>query len=482
MAESLSGYSRPFTTRRAGGRELASRSRALSLLLAVLAIVALAWPGTALASEVPPCSWPLETTGSGLTNVAYPDTNATYWSMPFDSSRWKAIVIHGIFPEARFMSFTTYDASGSVADSILDFEITADPQSRNPFTPGQAGAGRGQGRTFGQAYTVTISRDRQAAKGGNYLDMAGTTLGWVIYRIYVPDQGKDRQGGVPLPSVTLIAQDGTPHPLQPCAFPDFATAAQSVLAYLRANGFDDAADLLERKLAEGDDGGVGTGTTCAPDQVAFAIPQNTGGYFPNAANKYIAAPDLCFQPGRIVVVRGKAPVVPNTYYGDPVWRPPGQSAKLDMRYYSMCNNVQEKPFPVVLCKADWDTKLDSQGYYTYVMSEDESGTTPPTPPGWVSPAATWLPWGSIVFRNILLMRHMLPAASFGQSVQAAIEAGCTFDNESGVPVSYDDIAAAGQCAQEVMGPYYPVAVRCDKALYIAQGWQGCFAAAGVPAP
>ena len=75
--------------------------------------------------------------------------------------------------------------------------------------------------------------------------------------------------------------------------------------------------------------GVGDSSSCAPDQVAFAIPQSTGGYFPNPANKDIAAPDLCYQPGRVVVVRGKAGVFPDTYNGAPVWQPPGQYAKID---------------------------------------------------------------------------------------------------------------------------------------------------------
>ncbi len=77
---------------------------------------------------------------------------------------------------------------------------------------------------------------------------------------------------------------------------------------------------------------------------------------------------------------------------------------------------------------------------------------------------------------------MLPAPSFRQSVQAAEAAGCMFDNEPGVPVPYEDIVEAGQCAQGVMGAYYPVALYCDKQLFIAQGWPGCFAAAGVTVP
>ena len=33
-----------------------------------------------------------------------------------------------------------------------------------------------------------------------------------------------------------------------------------------------------------------------------------------------------------------------------------------------------------------------------------------------------------------------------------------------------------------MGAYYPVAVYCDTERFTADGWQGCFAAAGVAVP
>ena len=437
----------------------------------------------AAAQGIPACSWPLETTGTGPTNVAYPDTDATYLPMPFDASRWKKLIITGTYPEARFMSFITYDAKGAAVDSLVDVAINPDRHSKNPFRRGRAGDGHRREHTFGQKYTITISRDGKAAKSGNHLGVADSNPGWVIYRIYIPDKGEDRQGGVDLPTVTLVAHDGSLHPLSPCPHDNFATAVQNLIASLQDNGFADAADFLAMKVAEGDDGGAGPGgAVCAPDQVAFAIPQNTGGYFPNPANKYIAAPNLCFQPNRIIVVRGKGAPFPDTYNGAPVWQPVEPFKKVALRYWSMCNNAQEQPYPVVACQADWATKLDSQGFYTYVMSEDESGMKPPAPPDWLPPDATWLPWGSMDVPNILLFRNMLPASSFRQSIQAAEAAGCTFDNEPGTPVPYKDIVDAGQCAHGVMGAYYPVAVYCDTALFIAHGWRGCFAAADTAVP
>jgi hypothetical protein len=108
----------------------------------------------------------------------------------------------------------------------------------------------------------------------------------------------------------------------------------------------------------------------------------------------------------------------------------------------MCNNNEVSPFPVVGCQPDWATKLDSDGFFTYVVSPDESGVTPPAQPAWLPPDATWLPWGDPSLPNVLIYRNMLPA------------------NFS------------------LTGDYYPRGVFCDKQLFIGLGWRACFAAVG----
>ncbi len=412
--------------------------------------------------DVPTCSWPLETSPDSLLNVAYPDTNAIYWTMPIDTVRWSSMLITGAFPAARFMSLTAYDSRGEAVEGLLDYEIRPDQGSRNPFDRGQASAVPGRGST----YTVVVDQAAKAPKGGNHLRLSGDRIGFVIYRLYVPDNGTYPQGGVDLPSITLYGTNGQVLPLQPCTRRDPGSLA--------GNGYAEAAGVLAQILANLKPG-VGASSSCAPDQVAFAIPQSTGGYFPNPANKYIAAPDLCYQPGRVVVVRGKAGVYPDTYNGAPVWQPPGRYAKIDLRYWSMCNNDQTQPYPVVQCAADYQTKVDNQGYYTYVLGVEDQQ------PDWLGADATWLPWGAQNVPNILIFRNMLPAPSFKQSVQAAISAGCTFDNST-TPVDYTKIAAAGSCAAGVMGAYYPTAVYCDQAILQTEGWQGCFQAANVTPP
>ena len=161
-------------------------------------------PFCAAAQGLPVCSWPLETTGRGITNVAYPDTSATYWTMPFDSARWKSIVITGIYPQARFFSFVSYNASGSVVEdhgSLNDVDINPDPGYTNPFRDIAV-----EGET--QRYTITFSRTAEDS-ATNSLQFADTRLGWIIYRIYVANGGLQRNAGVP--PVPLV----TPQPRAP---------------------------------------------------------------------------------------------------------------------------------------------------------------------------------------------------------------------------------------------------------------------------
>src|SRR5690348_15227386 len=107
---------------------------------------------------LPVCSWPFEVTGQGITNVATPDTNATYWVMPLDLGRWRAMVIHGRYPDARFFNFTTYTASGALVDTIFDGQIAPDAGSANPFAE--------RGPAIAGSYTVTIGANPGS---GNFL-------------------------------------------------------------------------------------------------------------------------------------------------------------------------------------------------------------------------------------------------------------------------------------------------------------------------
>lgn len=441
------------------------RGRTAVLLFCLVIVLVSAHVTTALAAPdapdaVPSCSWILKTAGKGATNFAYPDTDATYWTMPLDTTKYKGMIVAGKYPAARFFSLSTYYADGDLVDSIQDVDIDPRPGSTNPYRPG--------GQSDKQKYRVEIGTEDPLPGQRNYIKLGNTPLAWVIYRIYVSDKGLNEQGGEPLPRVTLVALDGSKHPIPVCPFNRPAVQLAFLILSLQANGFGPAADMIQTLSTQGNDDGLPADNECQPkEDIVFWIPKNTGGLFPNEANKYIAAPGLCYEPNQVIVVRGKAAVFPNTYNGGTIYDPaiPGN---IQMRYWSMCNNNQFKPFPVVQCQPDALTPLDAQGKYTYAIGD---GTTPPAG---LDPNIVWLPWGKKLKPNILIFRNMLPKETFRRSIQAAIAAGCVVDNQSGVTPPRQDVLEAGACAHLVMRGYYPEAVYCDKQVLINNGWQACF--------
>ena len=80
-------------------------------------------------------------------------------------------------------------------------------------------------------------------------------------------------------------------------------------------------------------------------------------FFPNPQTTYFQTANLCFQPDQILVIRGKALVFPNTYLGGSVFQPTFDD-QIQLRYWSMCNNVGVLPYPVVACDADAMTELE----------------------------------------------------------------------------------------------------------------------------
>jgi hypothetical protein len=388
----------------------------------------------AAAPILPVCSWPFEASGQGLTNIGMPDTNATYWVMPLDTSNWKAMVIHGTYPQARFFNFNTYTATGSLIGTLYDTQIAPDSGSWNPFaTPTGTGA---------QDYTVEISPSNLGS--GNFLSAGGGGFAFVVYRVYLADPGLDRTGGVGVPTVSLVDQSGNTRTLQSCPFASAETSLPNLIVLLRTSGFTDAANFLEQILTAANQAlGGGTCSVSSKNPNPVTFPATSGaGFFPNPQTTYLQTGNLCFQPGQVLVVRGKAAVYPNTYTSPPgsVFQP-AFDGQIQLRYWSMCNNDGTIPYPAVACQADAMTDLDQNQFYTYVISGDMS------PPSGLPSGTTWLPWGSTSLPITLIFRNLLPEPGFTAS-----------------------------------GAYVPVGVFCSEEGFTQYGWQGCFNAAGVPAP
>lgn len=421
-----------------GNPSRSARARIVAAVAFLLASVTSTVLPPAASADTPLCAWRFMSDETVL-NVAFPDVNATYWVLPYALAPGDSIELSGNYPAARYFSLNTYDTNFDTIDTLRDNMIVPDSGSGNPFRDASARSLPPSQRKW-HATLVTGPADHarneiQALPAGQ-----GTPAGFLIIRVYVPDDAASPSGGVPLPDATMRL-GGVTVPRQPCEQPFDPNDYTGPLADLAEAGFD--------QVIAGAASGAFPGDT--PETV-FVNPASSSGLFPNGDNKYLGTA-LTYQPGRIAVVRGKAPLFPDTRAGVPATDPDQQ-----VRYWSVCQNDRVSPYPVVACAADFETALDASGHYTYAVAAPADLTSV------ADPTVTVLPWGdTAVTRKVLFLRYMLPSPAFyPQSIQASQDSGT-------------DPAT-------VMGPYYPTAVYCAASTFVAGGYEACVDEAAVTTP
>jgi hypothetical protein len=261
------------------------------------------------------------------------------------------------------------------------------------------------------SYTLHVSRNA----GGNDLLLGQSRVGFIVYRVYVPDKMVDKKGGVEVPAVTLEAFDGGTRKLRPCPFADAENSLTNLIILLQVNGFTDAANFLQGVLMSANQARFGPGS-CPSGQPAsatvdFEVATLGADFFPNRETTYLETPGLCFQPNKALIVKGRAPVFPDTYNFGSIFDPSPpfpENGVIQSRYWSMCNNDRKLPYPVIACQPDFATKIVPDQHnpaaftYTYVVSAD------PVPPAWLPDNATWLPLGTTDIPKNLIFRIILP--------------------------------------------------------------------------
>lgn len=402
--------------------------RCLAVLLPIAALAALTAVPTASAQVSPSvidptCAFPIIVNQDDA-NVAYPDTNSTYWAMPTNFSLGDVITISGEFAYARYMSFNAYDPAGSSTGGLNDTAIVPDAGSINPFLPGQSLTA--MPRNYTVTVNVTATPQITSAIPGAIDALPGG--GWILIRVYVPFDANSPSGGVALPSITVNSVTKTG-----CTTFAPEPAIVALAALVMGSAIADAIPPAE--------------------QPEFSF-SGGGGLFPNADNKYVYA-TTTWKSGRIVLVRGLAPTYPDT---------PTESLypQQQLRYWSMCTNLLVTPAPVVECARDSETALDSQGRYLYVIAANEDRPSvesltrdSATPLSWFGPIGEALPDGAKPDGNLIL-RNMLPAASFANAVQ-------------NIPVDQSNAAA-----RATMGEFYPEATYCERTVFERYGADACF--------
>lgn len=380
--------------------------------LAMLVAVVVAGPARAQGLDQT-CALALTAFDPAVINVAYPDDSAKYYAGTASLLPGTRVRFSGRFPHARYMSFNVYDAALRPIDGLTDVRIVPDPGSSNPFV-------EGADRTTEQrSYTVTIevgSPPERRAPNTLYAP-AGVGLTF-LYRIYIPDRGRDDYGGVGLPSAFIEPAGGAPGAnggdASPCADvrkptvdginETLAAQATPVDGQPTGGGKNPPAwRKFVNVLSSVSINATGSPTVGPLDLDAVG---GSGGFLSNKDNAYVSA-GINRGFSRVLVTQFRAPSTPDTRPGTA--RMPGGQ----LRYWSLCEN--DPPSQRFIACLNDDRSVLRDGLATFVVSPPDDRPANAT----ADCGVNWLPWGPSP-RGVLILRHMLPAPGFGASVQKAV--------------------------------------------------------------
>jgi len=375
------------------------------------------------------------------TNALLLDTDAVYWVVTYNAVPGTRLRISGVFPHSRYISFNAYDPIARPVDSLSDYQIAPDAGSSNPFLPGAD-------RTVShRSYTAFVDFGAPPAHRARNTIYTGRTTtgtpnfsGQLWYRVYMPDRGRDIMGGVGLPTIDLETQNGNGVPQSVCQNAQLPTfpAIQTALAASNGGPLPNLAKYPGKNPPQWT---LFVNAFQSGQQILLSgqhFPAGQGpGFYSNRDIAYVFAP-TSRGFGQLIVIHARAPTFPNT-------RPPSRTMPggKQTRYFSFC---QYDPLTerVIACLPDDQIAVDSQGFYTIVVS------TPAQRPqnARASCGVSWLAWGPTT-QGLLIYRQMLAAPSFTRSI--------------------NNIRAPGQ-EQQVMGDYYPASSYLqDRSQFEARG-------------
>jgi hypothetical protein len=328
------------------------------------------------------CGWPINYPADA--NYSWPDTDAAYFVQTAFLEAGEELIITGRDPKARYWSLQTYNyRDRAVIDSVNDEQVKR--------------VGKGAKRTWTVTVTTSPSRTGDNTLQGAEpfvppegrlpdLDNEAHQLTVLIYRVYRSETASP--GGGPLPTVSIKTKDGRRQALKPCASNQVGPPDNPV--------------VLERQ----------------PDVPADFVRAPDGPFYPSYDTSYLVA-QRAYDPEKVLVVTGKAPRV-----------------RKDLRYWSLCQNINIRPLPVVDCVSDRDVTL-TKGRYTIAVVTPEQVLVADRAK---YRGVTFIEWGDVNAEGVredalLLFRHILPKPAFRQSVKNV---------------------RPGQPATSTMGEYAPV--------------------------
>jgi hypothetical protein len=383
------------------------------------------------------CFWNIGVVNGGTINVAYPDAGANYWGAQYTLPPGAKLELKGEFPHARYTSIQSYNTLGIVTDALVDYQINPDAGSSNPFRPGVR---RDVNR---RSFTVTLldaspasvinpnQRTNEPARNVLYTKPAGDTTGLhaLLWRVYIPDKGRDLRGGVPLPQPVLRLADGSVQTgqhlcdtltsqvkrlpdisalLVPGAQYDALRYQSGVPAWFPAKNPPVWRVQYNRAYLLA----LYRGPHYRP---TLPSPTKAGqsGFFPNIDNQYARAA-INRKLGHVVAFRGTMPTTPRTYGGETFMRQPTQ-----LRYLSFCMNESVLTTRVMDCVYDEQIPVGPHRRYVVVTSRAADRPRNAT----AKCGVAWLAWsprgdgGRDHDFGWMQLRNMLPSPSFHRAIQ-----------------------------------------------------------------
>ncbi|HET8883803.1 MAG TPA: hypothetical protein VFM56_16660 [Solimonas sp.] len=400
------------------------------------------------------CFW-LWTTEQNVMNVTYPDLYAGYWLSAVVIPPGAQVRIHGQFPHARYMSFNVYSpASLRPIGGLADIDIHADAGSSNPFVAGVARDTARRDFTIhvipqlppqdgpepNTLYTVLplsgiAASVQQQLLAGLSLPTLPSNVMLMVYRVYVPDAGTNRNGGVDMPDIEIV--DAAGHTI---SGPDVCDFLEPSLP-----------TVLNDALATAQLGAVSLGLSVPPSLAALSQLQwfkyfdllSTYVHHLEATPLPSVLPDLKLldfmrtpdneylfgsvsqQFGELVSISALAPTHRKTVRGEE------SVANEQLRYFSFCSNdfYTRRAFDCV-----YDEQIPVHDG-TYIVLVGRAADRPSNA-RWDCGVA-WLDWG-LFSESTLIYRQMTPGESppFAQSIRQ-------------IP------PPSGEQEAAVMGAYYP---------------------------
>ncbi len=395
------------------------------------------------------------TAGNPKTNVAYPGTNITYWGAKFVTPPGAVLTLRGRFPHARYSSFNSYEEDGVSASSLSDRQIRPDAGSVNPSRPGRNRAARKR------SYTIKVLGEGKPPQGGGrntlYAQPNSGLNQDVLYRVYVPDRGRNRSGGTGVPRPSLRLADGTVLTGQALcdamnSSHDYVPLTIPLAAYnglVNSPGKDPATNPAEPRLEFSKFFNLPSAlaryrTEEAWQQAWQANPVEQGTQYNNNDARYMTAA-FSFRFGEVLAVHGRMPSTPRTVGGAKRARR-GQLVEWDI-----CTIQSLVTTRTHRCLFDQQIPMRNRkrGYVVLVSPEEDRPANARRKCG-----VAWLPadpegdGAGRTDAGQLLNRNVLPSPDFERSIW--------------------DVTTPFN-AEEIMGRYYPRGKYMDKAGFESRG-------------